>query len=59
MLFNSAQFAIFFPIVTLGYFWLPHRFRWPLLLVLVALAPVGIVWYRPRPSDPPRGERRA
>ena len=33
--------------------------RWPLLLVLVALAPVGIVWYRPRPSDPPRGERRA
>jgi D-alanyl-lipoteichoic acid acyltransferase DltB (MBOAT superfamily) len=33
MLFNSSQFAIFFPIVTLGYFWLPHRFRWQWLLV--------------------------
>src|SRR5450432_4248766 len=32
MLFNSLQFVLFFPIVTLGYFWLPHRFRWLWLL---------------------------
>src|SRR5688500_8706144 len=33
MLFNSLQFAVFFPIVTLLYFWLPNRARVPLLLV--------------------------
>jgi len=32
MLFNSLQFAFFFPIVTALYFLLPHRFRWALLL---------------------------
>src|SRR5215211_4458511 len=32
MLFNSAAFLIFFPIVTTAYFLLPHRFRWMLLL---------------------------
>lgn len=32
MLFNSIQFLIFFPIVTILYFVLPHRFRWALLL---------------------------
>jgi alginate O-acetyltransferase complex protein AlgI len=32
MLFNSLSFLIFFPIVTLGYFVLPHRFRWAWLL---------------------------
>jgi alginate O-acetyltransferase complex protein AlgI len=32
MLFNSLPFYIFFPIVTLGYFLLPHRFRWMWLL---------------------------
>ena len=32
MLFNSLQFAIFFPITTLGFFVLPHRFRWLWLL---------------------------
>ena len=32
MLFNSLQFAIFFPVVTALYFILPHRFRWGLLL---------------------------
>jgi D-alanyl-lipoteichoic acid acyltransferase DltB (MBOAT superfamily) len=32
MLFNSLQFAVFFPVVTLLYFLLPHRFRWLLLL---------------------------
>ena len=32
MLFNSLQFAIFFPIVTLLYFALPHRWRGTMLL---------------------------
>lgn len=32
MLFNSWQFLIFFPLVTILYFILPHRFRWFLLL---------------------------
>ena len=33
MLFNSFQFLFFFPIVTLLYFLLPHRFRWLHLLI--------------------------
>jgi len=33
MLFNSLEYAIFFPIVILTYFLLPHRFRWILLLL--------------------------
>ncbi len=32
MLFNSAQFLIFFPVVVMLYFALPPRFRWPLVL---------------------------
>lgn len=32
MLFNSLQFAVFFPVVTLLYYVLPHRARAPLLL---------------------------
>src|SRR4051794_27964278 len=32
MLFNSLSFAVFFPIVTLLFFALPHRFRWAMLL---------------------------
>jgi alginate O-acetyltransferase complex protein AlgI len=32
MLFNSIPFLIFFPVVTLLFFLLPHRFRWMLLL---------------------------
>ena len=32
MLFNSTEFAIFFPVVTALYFLVPHRFRWMLLL---------------------------
>jgi alginate O-acetyltransferase complex protein AlgI len=32
MLFNSLGFCLFFPLVTLMYFALPHRFRWVLLL---------------------------
>src|SRR6185312_13283529 len=33
MLFNSFEFAIFFPVVTILFFLLPHRFRWLLLLL--------------------------
>ena len=33
MLFNSLDFLIFFPLVTLVYFLLPHRVRWVWLLV--------------------------
>jgi len=33
MLFNSLDFLVFFPVVTLLYFLLPHRLRWLLLLV--------------------------
>ncbi len=33
MLFNSFDFLLFFPIVTLLYFLLPHKFRWFHLLV--------------------------
>jgi len=33
MLFNSFEFLIFFPVVTLLYFLFPHRHRWWLLLL--------------------------
>lgn len=33
MLFNSFQFLIFFPVVTVLYFLLPHRYRWLHLLL--------------------------
>ncbi len=33
MLFNSIQFLIFFPIVTLLFFLLPHKYRWIHLLL--------------------------
>jgi alginate O-acetyltransferase complex protein AlgI len=33
MLFNSIEFLLFFPVVTLLYFLLPHRFRWLHLLI--------------------------
>ena len=32
MLFNSLEFAFFFPVVTILFFLLPHKFRWMLLL---------------------------
>ncbi len=32
MTFNSLEFLVFFPIVTLVFFLIPHRFRWFLLL---------------------------
>ena len=37
MLFNSLQFAIFFPVVTLLYFALPHRWRGTMLLAASCL----------------------
>ena len=48
MLFNSFEFLLFFPIVTLLYFLLPHRFRWFHLLVAscifyIAFVPVYIL----------------
>ncbi|MCW5898872.1 MAG: MBOAT family protein [Flavobacteriales bacterium] len=33
MLFNSFEFAVFFPLVAAAYFLLPHRWRWLLLLL--------------------------
>ncbi|HUC01315.1 MAG TPA: MBOAT family O-acyltransferase [Candidatus Paceibacterota bacterium] len=33
MLFNSFSFLVFFPVVVILYYLLPHRFRWILLLV--------------------------
>ncbi len=33
MIFNSVEFVLFFGVVTVLYFALPHRFRWLLLLV--------------------------
>lgn len=33
MLFNSFEFLLFFPIVTILYFILPHKLRWVLLLI--------------------------
>ncbi|WP_242928742.1 MBOAT family O-acyltransferase [Pontibacter vulgaris] len=37
MLFNSIEFLFFFPVVTLLFFLLPHRFRWALLLAASCL----------------------
>src|ERR1051325_164470 len=33
MLFNSSEFLFFFPVVTIIYFLLPHRYRWIHLLL--------------------------
>jgi alginate O-acetyltransferase complex protein AlgI len=48
MLFNSLGFLIFYIVVTTGYFLLPHRFRWLLLLLAscvfyMAFVPVYIL----------------
>jgi alginate O-acetyltransferase complex protein AlgI len=48
MLFNSLQFLVFFPVVTILYFVLPDRLRWPLLLAAsccfyMALIPIYIL----------------
>ncbi|MBN2166113.1 MAG: MBOAT family protein [Marinilabiliaceae bacterium] len=33
MLFNSLEFLVFFPIVLMGYFFIPFKFRWIFLLI--------------------------
>lgn len=48
MLFNSLEFLVFFPVVTILFFALSHRFRWLLLLVsscyfYMAFVPIYIV----------------
>ena len=37
MLFNSLSFLVFFPLTTLIYFLLPHRWRWAHLLACSAV----------------------
>ena len=44
MLFNSAAFLIFFPIVTTFYFVLPHSLRW---LLLIAASCVFYMYFIP------------
>ena len=34
MLFNSWQFAVFFPVVFFLYYLIPHRYRWSMLLAV-------------------------
>lgn len=48
MLFNSYEFLIFFPVVTILFYLLPHRFRWLVLLLAscwfyMAFIPIYIV----------------
>ena len=48
MLFNSLSFLIFFPVVTVLYFLLPHRYRWMHLLLAscifyIAFIPIYIL----------------
>lgn len=43
MLFNSLSFLFFFPLTTIVYFALPHRFRWAHLLLCSALFYVSFV----------------
>lgn len=45
MLFNSFEFLVFFPIVTILYFLLPHRFRWFLLLAASCVFYMFFLWY--------------
>ena len=45
MLFNSLEFLIFFPIVTLLFYLLPHKWRWFLLL---AASCFFYMWFIPK-----------
>ena len=45
MLFNSIEFLIFFPIVTLLFYLLPHRFRW---FMLLAASCFFYMWFIPK-----------
>ena len=44
MLFNSFEFLVFFPLVTIIWFLLPHRFRW---LHLLMSSCIFYAWYTP------------
>ena len=44
MLFNSLEFLIFFPVVTLLYFIIPHKFRWFLLLTASCIFYMFFIW---------------
>ena len=45
MLFNSIEFLIFFPLVTLLFYLLPHRHRW---LMLLAASCFFYMWFIPK-----------
>ena len=45
MLFNSIEFLIFFPIVTLLFYLVPHKYRWMLLL---AASCFFYMWFIPK-----------
>ena len=45
MLFNSIEFLLFFPTVTLLFYLLPHRFRW---LLLLAASCFFYMWFIPK-----------
>jgi alginate O-acetyltransferase complex protein AlgI len=49
MSFNSLSFLAFLPLVVIAYWWLPHRYRWGLLLVAsyvfyATWAPTFLIW---------------
>lgn len=72
MLFNSFQFLLFFPIVTIIYFLLPHRLRWIHLLIascvfycafipsyiLILFFTIGIDYVAGRKIEGSEGRRR-
>ncbi len=45
MLFNTIEFMLFFPAVTLLFYLLPHRWRW---LMLLAASCVFYMWFIPK-----------
>ncbi len=45
MLFNSIEFLIFFPIVTLLFYLMPHKWRW---LMLLAASCFFYMWFIPK-----------
>jgi alginate O-acetyltransferase complex protein AlgI len=45
MLFNSFQFLIFFPVVTILFFLIPYRYRWSLLLTASCVFYMAFVPY--------------
>lgn len=45
MLFNTIEFMLFFPVVTLLYYLLPHRWRW---LMLLAASCFFYMWFIPK-----------